>query len=67
MEHAKGGDKTVSPRTGRPKSSNPLKNDVKIRFDDELYNRLLNYCENNHTTKTEVIRQAVIMLLDAKE
>ena len=57
----------MSPRTGRPKSSNPLKNDVKIRFDDELYNRLVKYCENNDTTKTEVIREAVIMLLDAKK
>ena len=57
----------MSPRTGRPKSSNPLKNDVKIRFDDELYNRLIKYCENNDTTKTEVIREAVIMFLDAKK
>lgn len=55
----------MSPRTGRPKEENPLINNVKIRFDNELYKRLNEYCEKNCMTKTEVIRQAVITYLDS--
>jgi predicted DNA-binding protein len=55
----------MSPRTGRPKSDNPLSNDVKVRLNHELNEKLLDYCKRNNTTKAEVIRKAIIRFLDA--
>lgn len=49
----------MSPRTGRPKSSNPKNYDVKVRFDKEGLELLVEFCEKNDTTRTEVIRKAV--------
>lgn len=54
----------MSPRTGRPKTSNPMKNDVKVRLNDELHEKLLLYCEKNGTTKAETIRKAVSYFLE---
>lgn len=56
----------MSPRTGRPKAENPKNIDVKVRFDKDLNDRLLQYCEQHGLTRTEAIRQAVNMLLDKK-
>lgn len=56
----------VSPRTGRPRLDNALSNDIKVRIDDDLHKRLLAYCEEHGQSKAEVIRHAIIMLLDAK-
>jgi predicted transcriptional regulator len=55
----------MSPRTGRPKSDNPLNNDVKVRLDNEVHKRLLDYCRKNNTTKAVVIRNAIVQFLDA--
>lgn len=49
----------MSPRTGRPKSSNPKKYDVKIRFDEQGHEALIEFCEENGMTRTEAIRNAV--------
>ncbi|MDT4377237.1 CopG family transcriptional regulator [Blautia coccoides] len=49
----------MAPRTGRPKSSNPKRYDIKVRFDEEGHEALIEFCENNNTTRTEVIRRAV--------
>lgn len=59
----------MSPRTGRPKSDNPKSFDVKVRFDKEGHEALVEYCKENNITKTEVIRRAVeayLELLDKK-
>ena len=56
-------EKSVSPRTGRPKSKNPKNVDVKVRFDEESNNRLLQYCKEHEITKTEAIRKAVDLLI----
>lgn len=56
----------MSPRTGRPKTDNPKSNDVKVRFDDDLHERLLRYCEKESKTKAEVIREAVVVFLSEK-
>lgn len=53
----------MSPRTGRPKSKNPKNVDIKVRFDEESNNRLLQYCEEHQTTKTAAIRKAVDLLI----
>lgn len=53
----------MSPRTGRPKSNNPKNIDVKIRFDEDSHNKLMEYCKENGITRTEAIRKAVDLLI----
>ena len=53
----------MSPRTGRPVVGEPKTNDVKVRLDDTTYEKLLQYCKDNNTTKAEVIRKAIIQFL----
>ena len=50
---------TLSPRTGRPKSENAMSKSIKIRFDDETYNKMTVYCECHSISRTEFIRQLV--------
>ncbi len=50
---------TLSPRTGRPKSENAMSKSIKIRFDDETYNKMTVYCESHSISRTEFIRQLV--------
>lgn len=57
----------MSPRTGRPKADNPKNIDVKVRFDKNLNDKLMKYCEKHGVTRTEVIRQAVNMFLDKEK
>lgn len=57
----------MSPRTGRPKADNPKDVDVKVRFDKELHEKLLQYCDAQGVTKAEAIRQGVHLLLDQKK
>ncbi len=56
----------MSPRTGRPKVENPMKNDVKVRLDDETSKKLDDYCEKHSITRAEAIRRGIHLLL-AKE
>lgn len=55
----------MSPRTGRPKLERPLSNDIKVRLDDDLHNRLLEYCMQNDISKAEAIRKAIIRFLES--
>lgn len=57
----------MSPRTGRPKLDKPLKNDIKVRLNDDLHNRLVKYCEEKEISKAEVIRKAVVKYLENEE
>lgn len=57
----------MSPRTGRPKSDNPKDIDVKVRFDKELHERLMSYCQEHGITRTEAIRKGVHLLLVKKK
>lgn len=56
------GGVNISPRTGRPKSENPKKNDTRIRMtDDEV--KMLDYCsEKLGVTKTEVVIKGINMV-----
>lgn len=49
---------------GRPPSSNPKQNDIKVRVDDQTHDKLLRYCERNGLTKAEAIRLAIAYLLE---
>lgn len=55
--------KTMSPRTGRPKSENPLNIDVKVRLDSDTSKRLDDYCKKHGITRTEAIRKGIHLLL----
>ena len=57
----------MSPRTGRPKTDKPLNKDVKVRFDEEGHEMLIEYCERNNLTKTELIRRAVEEYLQKRQ
>ncbi len=57
----------MSPRTGRPKVDNPKNIDVKVRFDEHLHNKLVEYCKNHNITRTEAIRQGIDLLLENKK
>jgi predicted DNA-binding protein len=47
-------------KMGRPlKEATNLSHDVKVRLDDETYERLLTYCAKNDRQKAEVIREAI--------
>ena len=47
---------------GRPPSSNPKQNDIKVRVDDQTHERLQKYCEANGITKEAIIKEIVEML-----
>nr|DAT73305.1 MAG TPA: hypothetical protein [Caudoviricetes sp.] len=53
----------MSPRTGRPKSEKPLNVEVKARIDSELNKRLEDYCLQKKTTRTEVVRKGIKLVL----
>ena len=47
-------------KIGRPlKNENPLIHDLKIRIDDNMHKKLLDYCKVNQTNKADVIRKAI--------
>lgn len=54
----------MSPRTGRPIIGGKKEIDVKVRFDKETHEKLLNYCGKNGMTRTEAIRKAVRLLVE---
>lgn len=56
----------MSPRTGRPKSDNPLVIDIKVRLDEKTYEALLDYAKKNGITKAEAIRRGIQRVLDEK-
>ena len=53
----------MSPRTGRPKSEKPLNVEVKARIDSELNKHLEDYCLRKKTTRTEVVRKGIKLVL----
>ncbi len=56
----------MSPKTGRPKTDNPINIRTSVRLDAETDKKLIQYCKENNLTKGEAIRQGVHLLLDKK-
>lgn len=54
----------MSPRTGRPKSDNPKKNDTRIRMTDEEVEKLNFCCQKTGKTKADVIRLGIQMVYE---
>lgn len=57
----------MSPRTGRPKSENPLNVDVKVRLDRATSEKLDDYCKKHGITRTEAIRKGIHLLLESEK
>lgn len=55
----------MSPRTGRPKTDNPLSVDVKVRIDAETNDELLKFAKKHNISRTEVIRKGIRLVLDS--
>ncbi len=53
----------MSPRTGRPKTENPINIRTSVRLDAETDRKLNDYCEKYGITKGEAIRKGVRLLL----
>ena len=49
---------------GRPPSSNPKCNDIKVRVDNQTHEKLLKYCKKNGIGKAEAIRRAIAEMLE---
>lgn len=49
---------------GTKLTDNPKCNDIKVRLDNETYDKLQKYCNNHNITKAESIRQGIKLLLD---
>ena len=59
--------KPMSPRTGRPKATNPKANSYHVRLDSETDARLSKYCQEHGLSKVEAIRQGVLLLLEKQK
>lgn len=57
----------MSPKMGRPKTDNPKKHEVMVRFDDDTFEKLNSYCERYGIARTVAIRNGVKMLLEKEE
>lgn len=57
----------MSPRTGRPKAENPQCQRFTIRLDEITGSRLDSYCRQVGKKRAEVIREAIIRLLDTQK
>ncbi|MDE5564438.1 MAG: CopG family transcriptional regulator [Oscillospiraceae bacterium] len=57
----------MSPKTGRPKADNPLTVEVKARIDKETNEKLIKYCNDKKTTRTEVVREGIKRVIEEKE
>lgn len=53
----------MSPRTGRPKTENPINIRTSVRLDAETDRKLNDYCEKHGITKGEAIRKGIHLLL----
>ena len=56
----------MSPRTGRPKSDDPIKYQVTVRLTKSQMEQLEAYCEQKGLSKGEAVRIGVQKLLDEK-
>lgn len=55
----------MSPKTGRPKSDNPKCIDIKVRIDNEMNKKLIEYALKHNVSRTEVIRKGIELVLDS--
>jgi len=54
----------VSPKTGRPKTNDPVTKQLTIRLNADTEKRLLNYCKQHNVSRAEAIRRGIHLLTD---
>ena len=54
----------MSPRTGRPKTKDPINKQITVRLSESTMRRLDTYCVKKAITKGEAVRKGVEKLLD---
>ena len=59
MELIKRGDELKGSKLGRPVMGLPKTNDLKVRLDDEVHNKVIEYATKYKITKAEVVRLAI--------
>lgn len=57
----------MSPKTGRPKTENPINIRTSVRLDSETDKKLIAYCKSKGITKGEAIRKGIHLLLDSQK
>lgn len=57
----------MSPKTGRPKTKNPINIRTSVRLDAETDKKLILYCKSYSITKGEAIRKGIHLLLDSQK
>ena len=57
----------MSPRTGRPKSEDPIKYQITVRLSASQMQELERFCEKSGVTKGEAVRMGVQKLLDEQK
>lgn len=57
----------MNARTGRPRLDNPNTKNLTIRINAELDKKLESYCAANSTTKGDVVREGIKLVLAQKE
>ncbi|MEL7659614.1 RepB family protein [Acetobacterium wieringae] len=57
----------MSSKIGRPVIGKAKTNDVKVRLDDDMHEKLVNYCKEKGITKAEAIRQSIELFLSKKK
>lgn len=53
-------------KMGRPKTDEPRRNQVMVRFTDKEYRKLKECAEKNNLTVTETVRKGVGQMMDSK-
>lgn len=51
-------------KIGRPKSDNPKNIDIKVRIDEALNEKIINYCKKKNISKAEFIRKSIKLFLE---
>lgn len=57
----------MNAKTGRPKLDNPNTKNLTVRINAELDKKLQSYCAATGTTKGDVVRQGIDLVLAQKE
>lgn len=57
----------MSPKTGRPRTKNPINIRTSVRLDAKTDKALNEYCKKHSLTKGQAIRKGVLLLLDEEK
>lgn len=56
----------MNAKIGRPKVDQPKTIEVKARIDKHLNQKLIEYCQKHNSTRTDVVRQGIEIVLNQK-